>query len=99
MEKGNRTFGLAGWKAQDLPKHDIRPIFSNNEKNGKSFGRLQASALRGFLCKVGEFPDRKHTFCNYHTVCQADRDYGSNVSLYLEGRRLPSPTRINLEEP
>jgi hypothetical protein len=43
--KKNKTFVLAGWKAQDLPKHNIWPIFSDNEKNGKSFGKLQGSAL------------------------------------------------------
>jgi hypothetical protein len=37
VEKGKRTFGLAGWKAQDLPKHDIRPIFSDNEEKLEKF--------------------------------------------------------------
>jgi hypothetical protein len=37
VEKGKRTFGLAGWKAQDLPKHNIGPIFSNNEENWDKF--------------------------------------------------------------
>jgi hypothetical protein len=37
MEKGKRTFGLAGWKAQDLPKHNIRPIFSDNEEKWEQF--------------------------------------------------------------
>jgi hypothetical protein len=37
MERGKRKFGLAGWKAQDLPKHDIRPIFSDNEETREKF--------------------------------------------------------------
>jgi hypothetical protein len=28
---------LAGWKARDLPKHDIRPIFSDNEEKREKF--------------------------------------------------------------
>jgi hypothetical protein len=31
--KKNKTFVLAGWKAGDLPKHDIWPIFRDNGKN------------------------------------------------------------------
>jgi hypothetical protein len=37
VEKGKRTFGLAGWKARDLPKHDIGPIFSDNEEKREKF--------------------------------------------------------------
>jgi hypothetical protein len=37
VEKGLRTFGLAGWKAQDLLKHDIRPIFNDNEEKREKF--------------------------------------------------------------
>jgi hypothetical protein len=34
VKKKNKTFVLVGWKAPDLPKHDIWPIFSDNEKKG-----------------------------------------------------------------
>jgi hypothetical protein len=44
MKQEIKTFGLAGWKPRELPKHDIWPIISDNRKNGKSFGKLQASA-------------------------------------------------------
>jgi hypothetical protein len=37
MEKEERTFGLADWKARDLPKEDIRPIFSDNEEKREKF--------------------------------------------------------------
>jgi hypothetical protein len=40
MKQEIKTFGLAGWKPRELPKHDIWPIFSDNRKNGKSFGKL-----------------------------------------------------------
>jgi hypothetical protein len=32
VKKKKKTFVLVGWKARDLPKRDIWPIFSDNEK-------------------------------------------------------------------
>jgi hypothetical protein len=32
MKQEIKTFGLAGWKPQELPKHNIWPIFTGNRK-------------------------------------------------------------------
>jgi hypothetical protein len=43
VKKKKKTFVLAGWKAQDLPKHNIWPICS-----GESFGKLQAGITKSY---------------------------------------------------